>query len=102
MAKIVKTKKEKTNKKLAIFSITVFVIALFLGMTSSVVLSTYKVNIMKSIQSTEFRIDELKVENQRITMRIQELKNEVTDKVLATGEFTRDLNSVIYISSETE
>ena len=35
-------------------------------------------------------------------MRIQELKNEVTDKVLATGEFTRDLNSVIYISSETE
>ena len=102
MAKIVKTKKEKTNKKLAIFSITVFVIVSLLGITSSVVLNTYKVNIMKSIQSTEFRIDELKLENQRITMRIQELKNEVTDKVLATGEFTRDLNSVIYISSETE
>lgn len=102
MAKIVKTKKEKTNKRLAIFSITVFVIVSLLGMASSIVLNTYKVNIMKSIQSTEFRIDELKLENQRITMRIQELKNEVTDKVLATGEFTRDLNSVIYISSETE
>ena len=102
MAKIVKTKKEKTNKRLAIFSITVFVIVSLLGMASSIVLNTYKVNIMKSIQSTEFRIDELKLENQRITMRIHELKNEVTDKVLATGEFTRDLNSVIYISSETE
>ena len=102
MAKIVKTKKEKTNKRLAIFSITVFVIVSLLGMASSIVLNTYKVNIMKSIQSTEFRIDELKLENQRITLRIQELKNEVTDKVLATGEFTRDLNSVIYISSETE
>lgn len=102
MAKIVKTKKEKTNKKLAIFSITVFVIASLLGMTSSVVLSTYKVNIMKNIQSTEFRIDELKLENQRVSMRIQELKNEVTDKVMSTGDFTRDLNNVIYISSDTD
>ena len=77
MAKIVKTKKEKTNKKLAIFSITVFVIVSLLGITSSVVLNTYKVNIMKSIQSTEFRIDDLKLENQRVSMRIQELKNEL-------------------------
>lgn len=102
MAKIVKTKKEKTNKKLAIFSIIVFIMSSLLGIASSVVISTYKVNIMKSIQSTEFRIDELKLENQRVSMRIQELKNEVTDKVMATGDFTRDLNNVIYISSSTD
>lgn len=100
MAKIVKKKKEKKPFPLYIF-LLILLGAFYCGW--SVFINTYKVNLTKSIQEKQNRINEMKAENKRLEDQIAVLGNKETIFAFADQEgLELNLDNVIRITNEVE
>ena len=75
MAKIVKTKKEKKLLPLYIF---LLILISFFYCGWSIFINTYKTNLIREIQETEYRINELRTQNKILEDQIAVLGNKET------------------------
>ena len=75
MAKIVKTKKEKKLLPLYIF---LLILISFFYFGWSIFINTYKTNLIREIQETEYRINELRAQNKILEDQIAVLGNKET------------------------
>lgn len=75
MAKIVKTKKEKKLLPLYIF---LLILISFFYCGWSIFINTYKTNLIREIQETEYRINELRAQNKILEDQIAVLGNKET------------------------